>query len=721
MSTARLNLAFPYLLVALLAGLVLWSNLGGDDPVQSGNTGEQARQDGSADGRAIDPVCNMDVNRAWGIQHTHEGKDYFFCHDRCREAFAADPAAYVTEKCLVCQEPVNQSTAVQATYLGNVYYLNSEACRREFKADPAGFFMHRMWGLPNWLYYLSIAVILLLSFLLFEGVHAFRRRDSQAVLHANPSKTDGRDQPSERGRPNLLHRLTAQWRSSVPDSAAPAAGLSLPILGQSVASEHPASATHSAGQGDRLDLMQFRPLNWLFKSRPTRFAIQLFMAVAFLLIIAAGLFGNQNPALNIAPLLTWTIWWCGLVVLIMFAGKAWCFMCPWDAIARWMEKLRLWKKRDQGLGLGMKWPRRLRNIWLATFLFIGLTWLELGFGITMKPAATAYMAIAMLVLTIVCAFLFDRQSFCRYGCLVGRVSGLYAMFGGVEVRSVDADVCQNCKTKECIRGSEEAYGCPTHEYPGKMDVNTYCIQCNECLQSCPHENMTVRLRPWGQDLAQQSKPRSDEAYLALLMLAISGFHGLTMTPVWGQMTDAISGGLSAGRILSFSIGMTLLLAGPILVYAGLVWLSYRLSSGTSLPDVNRTTYRDYFIRYAYCVLPIALFYHLAHNLEHLLMEGPKVVALTSDPFGWGWNLFGTAGWHVPPLASLEVLWILQVILVAVGHIYSLWAARNISRGLFSNTASASRGQWPMLVGMIAFSIFSLWLLKQPMEMRTSAM
>jgi len=27
----------------------------------------------------------------------------------------------------------------------------------------------------------------------------------------------------------------------------------------------------------------------------------------------------------------------------------------------------------------------------------------------------------------------------------------------------------------------------------------------------------------------------------------------------------------------------------------------------------------------------------------------------------------------------------------------------------------------MLIGMVLFSIFSLWLLKQPMEMRTSAM
>ncbi len=304
------------------------------------------------------------------------------------------------------------------------------------------------------------------------------------------------------------------------------------------------------------------------------------------------------------------------------------------------------------------------------------------------------------------------------GHLVGRVRGLYALFGGVEVRHVKDDVCHTCHTKECIKGSDDAYGCPTFEYPGKMASNTYCIQCAECLQACPHDNLAVNLRPWGADLAADTvKPRSDEAYLALLMLAISGFHGLTMTPVWRTLTDAIPG----GHVFSFTTGMALLMIAPILVYAMLVGWSYRIALGAQPTIGEQLTYRDYFIRYAYCVLPIALFYHLAHNMEHLLMEGPKALALASDPFGWGWNVFGTAAWRIPPLVSLDILWILQVVLVAVGHIYSLWAAQKISRRTFSDPVAASRSQWPLLLGMIAFSVFSLWLLKQPMEMRTSVM
>ena len=142
------------------------------------------------------------------------------------------------------------------------------------------------------------------------------------------------------------------------------------------------------------------------------------------------------------------------------------------------------------------------------------------------------------------------------------------------------------------------------------------------------------------------------------------------------------------------------------------------------------------MRFAYSVLPIALFYHLAHNLEHLLMEGQKTIALASNPFGFApgqswsvlglagtgeWNLFGTAGWTVPPLTSLPTLWLVQVLLVLVGHLYSLWIADRTARRLYPGQGAAFKSQVPMLVGMVLFSVFSLWLLKQPMEMRTSAM
>ncbi len=717
----RLRIAFPYLLFAAMAAMVVWSNVGGAGAMHapSGSAATAAGSDFEA--REVDPVCRMEVNRAWGISHTFDGKTFHFCVERCRKMFAADPEAYIGERCMVCNIPTDAATGLPATYLGRTFHLCTEDHRRSFKADPAAFFMHRMWGIPDWLYYLSIALVLIVSFAMFEGLSALRRtrRDRTSASAQEPARTSTSGSLSSWwGRLPLPQSLASMDTGA--RGAATAGAIALPVLPHG---SHAATQARPAPAGptNRVDLLQLRPVRALLLSRPFRFGVQLTIVLTFLVIVAAGLFGNQNPALNIAPILTWTIWWCGLVVLIMFAGKAWCYMCPWEAIAFWAERLRFWKKSDTGTGLGLRWPRVLRNIWLATILFVGLTWIELGFGITMQPRATAYIAIAMLVLAIVSAFLFDRKSFCRYGCLVGRVSGLYALFSGIEVRHKHDQVCTSCRTKECVRGSETAYGCPTFEYPGKMSTNTYCIQCAECLQACPHDNLAVNLRPWGADLAVAGKPRSDEAYLALLMLAITGFHGLTMTPVWKTLTESLESLIPIGRIAAFSVGMSVLMILPIVAYALLVWWSRAIAVRTDAGTAGRVPYREYFIRYAYCLLPIALFYHLAHNLEHLLMEGPKVVALASDPFGWGWNVLGTAAWRIPPLVSLDVLWVLQVILVGVGHVYSLWAAQKISRRLFTSDAAASRGQLPMLVGMILFSVLSLWLLKQPMEMRTSAM
>jgi|CXWL01.1.fsa_nt_gi YHS domain-containing protein len=667
--------------------------------------------------RHVDVVCRMEVNASWRIASQHAGRTYHFCNQQCKTRFDADPDHFLQTRCLVCEKALGDDRSFPATYLGHTYHLCGTEHRAEFKRDPAAFFMHTMWGIPTWLYYASIAVVLLVSFGVFEWLsHAGRSATLVEGGHAGASAGPRRSHAAPHyTRDAIAGEGERLWGDGLPTG--PSAGLALPILAAPIALGSLRVAMASP-RTDRLDLLSFRWFAAAMRSRIFRFSLRAVVAVLFLLIVAAGLFGNQNPALNIAPILTWTVWWGLLIVLILFAGKAWCYVCPWDALAEWTEKLAFWRKNDDGLSANLKWPRVVRNILIATILFVGLTWIELGFGVTMRPRVTAYLAIAMLLMAVVSALLFDRKSFCRYGCLVGRVSGLYALFAGVEVRARSAGACTQCRGKECVTGSKTAYGCPTFLYPGTLATNTYCIQCMECVQACPHDNLAVNLRPWGSDLVAEGKPRTDEAYLALLMLAITGFHGLTMTPAWQQLIDAIRSASGAGRILGFSVGMVFLMLGPIAVYAILVAASMLLGRGKSLRPLR---YHDYFIRYAYALLPIALFYHIAHNMEHLLMEGPKVIAMASDPFGWGWNVLGTAAWVIPPLISLDKLWLVQVFLVLIGHVYSLWIAQRTSLRLFGSSSAAFRSQLPMLAAMIAFSVFSLWLLKQPMEMRTSAM
>jgi len=455
----------------------------------------------------------------------------------------------------------------------------------------------------------------------------------------------------------------------------------------------------------RLDLLSLPGLRWILQQ--TWFPLVVQLPVVFLLglVVAAGLFGNPAPDRNIAPVLTWTIWWAALILLVLFAGKLWCTVCPWIAIADWLGKILPRLERP--------WPQALRNIWPATLLFIFLTWLELGYGVTAKPWLTAVLGLAMVLMAVATVLVFERRAFCRYACLVGRVSGLYATFAGSELRAANLDVCRSCVTKDCYRGNERGAPCPTHEFLGTMRENTYCTLCLECVKTCPEDNVAWNLRPFGSDLLESIRPRKDEAYLAVTLLSMTAFHGLTMTPSWDSVVQVIAGATGFGWLAAFSIGMTVMLLLPLALYYGICVLMAWCASD------RRHDAGTLFIRFSYCLLPIALFYHLAHNLQHILFEGMKLLRVSSDPFGWGWNLFGTAHMPVGALLPVEVGWAAQVTLILVGHVYAIVIAHRTAHGLYPDPRAVTVSQLPMIVAMLLFSFQSLWLLSQPMLMRTA--
>jgi hypothetical protein len=125
------------------------------------------------------------------------------------------------------------------------------------------------------------------------------------------------------------------------------------------------------------------------------------------------------------------------------------------------------------------------------------------------------------------------------------------------------------------------------------------------------------------------------------------------------------------------------------------------------------------VRFAYAFVPIALFYHLAHNTMHFAMEGGAIVPLLSNPFGWNWNLFGTATLAPGPLLPLAGVELVMVGLVMAGHVWSLSIANRIAGGLYPQRATAVRALLPIVGGMTAYSIVSLWIVAQPMVMRTA--
>jgi hypothetical protein len=114
------------------------------------------------------------------------------------------------------------------------------------------------------------------------------------------------------------------------------------------------------------------------------------------------------------------------------------------------------------------------------------------------------------------------------------------------------------------------------------------------------------------------------------------------------------------------------------------------------------------------LIPIALAYHLAHYLSYLAIVGQYMIPLASDPFGFGWDLFGTSLYFVDiGVVNARFIWFISVFAIVTGHIVAVWLAHMMALRLFKERRAALLSQVPMLLLMVAYTMLSLWILAQP--------
>ena len=444
--------------------------------------------------------------------------------------------------------------------------------------------------------------------------------------------------------------------------------------------------------------------------------LRIAMASIFLLVIVAGLFGTPIAERNLATTLTWTLWWTGLIIAIYFTGSAWCAICPWDALASWLVRRRLWRRGSTTSSFNLKVPKYLRNIWPALLMFMGLTWLELGVGVTVSPYATAVLALVVVVLATVSMLVYERKAFCRYFCSVGRTIGFYAELSPIALRPVDSQVCSDCKTLECYHGTENIEPCPTHIVMGRINQNTYCTSCGACTQSCPEQNINWQSRSIGVEAMQTARPHWDEAWFILGLVALTSFHGITMLPLWEKWISQLGQMIGdSGQLLwSFSIGMIVIMLIPVVIFMLLI----RLTQSLGFAHIE---YRRVFSSLAIATLPLAFTYHIAHNLTHLFRESRGMVEVILNPLGIDTLPLTNTEIHFrhsQPIISQDIIFGLQAFLIVFGF----WMALRILNQRIhsicdSNNKVGINAQLPIYIFIFAISVLNLWLLMQPMIMR----
>ena len=134
-------------------------------------------------------------------------------------------------------------------------------------------------------------------------------------------------------------------------------------------------------------------------------------------------------------------------------------------------------------------------------------------------------------------------------------------------------------------------------------------------------------------------------------------------------------------------------------------------SGTKLTAVGIAN------RFVYTLIPIALAYHVAHFLVFLLIQGQLIIPLLSDPFGFGWDIWGSENYRL----NFDILpptfyWATSVIAIVVGHIIAVFVAHSIALRTEHTPREAIQSQFPMLVLMVGYTVASLWIITQPMYM-----
>jgi hypothetical protein len=418
------------------------------------------------------------------------------------------------------------------------------------------------------------------------------------------------------------------------------------------------------------------------------------VSVAFLLlIIFAGYFGDENPFKNIAPTAVWVIWWVGFAYISGLLGNLWAVINPWNAVYGWI--MRLWEffSHDGHFGLRLAWPGSLGR-WPAVYMFAGFIWAELVWLKSDTPANLAEAVLGYSIITWLGMFLFGRRTWLRNGEVFSIVFGFLARFSITGVGVSNSDQCSDCP------------------------------DCIACFESAARGQRQLNIRPPAVGLLIDKPVSFSTMVFVLIMLSSVTFDGLLSTPLWSKtaqwmiyseamrpmliaLQDITGNAVAAVGTIALVLFLLIFLALYLLFAA----LMHRVTPVSAKKGISISQIARFFVL---SLVPIALAYHLAHYLSYLAIVGQYMIPLASDPFGFGWDLFGTSLYFIDiSVVNARFIWYTSVVAIVAGHIIAVWLAHVMALRIFKQRRAALLSQIPMLFLMVAYTMLSLWILAQP--------
>jgi polyferredoxin len=423
--------------------------------------------------------------------------------------------------------------------------------------------------------------------------------------------------------------------------------------------------------------------NKVLISRWPQIIVTLLTLVLIYIVILTSVFGTKVSGRNLGVLLMWAVWLFLLVaVMTPFFGRIWCSICPLpffgDLIQRKSSFLPLIGKtndlNNKYSGFFLKWPARLQNDWLKLFVFMCLA--TFSTTLVAVPKVSGLTVLLLLLIPTILALIWELRAFCRYICPISVFVNPFSRMSFLALRNKSQQICDQCKPHYCQKGNSDGWACPYGLNVGEISENTDCGLCFECVRTCTFENVTLYKRPFALETGTRN---ISEAWVTVAIFTIAIFYSLLYlgsSPVirdYVNILDKKNWGLFGEYTIFLWFSVLILMPSVVLGLSGIG----RKISGVDLRK------RDVFLTNAGTLLPMGLFMWIAFVIPMFFVNISFIKQSLSDPFGWGWDFFGTANspWH--QFIPRFIPW-LQAIMILTGFYYSLrnlrksWQIRELS-------------------------------------------
>lgn len=447
-----------------------------------------------------------------------------------------------------------------------------------------------------------------------------------------------------------------------------------------------------------VDLLDYAGLRNFVKSRWYPFIFQLPTLIIFLFIFYYLFFGSYYYSENPGSTLVWTFWWALLPFSFILIGRLWCAVCPFAWISDFVQK-HFGKQ-----GRVPVWLAKY-SFWIVDGTFLFITWFDRVFGMTERPFVTGLVFFGLLMGVVICGWLYERRVFCRYVCFLGNVAGTYSMTAPIEFAAKDPIVCSQCKEKFCFFGREGKPGCPFYQIIPVKEGNRFCTLCANCVKACPHDNVALKLRPFGTDFWRRLAVRFEESFFAKMLVGIVILQNIGMLTLWNTLSGFVQNftGIADERWL-FTIVYLFTISIPLLFMF--------IASAFSAKAKGEKLLQN-FARFGYAFVAVDLAGHLAHNLNHFLGEGKTIIAAVAGLFSGNMQQI-IFQWFL----NYGTVRIMQYIVLGLGVIGTLIITYRIAKKTAATKLELVKVMIPHLVLLMALMAFNFYIFSLPMIHRS---